>query len=61
MSDIPTVDDLLHAMISPQLSEEEAAALFENALIDYTEARDSTYEISLASPLFTPRAWWLMG
>lgn len=63
MSDpIPSAGELLDLLLGAQLSESEAADLFEDGLTEYRTARDSdTLEITLNSPLITPRAWWLMS
>lgn len=61
MSEI-TVDELLQSMLTPQLSEAEAANLFESALQEYRSARDGVEpNVTMPSPLLiTPQAWWLM-
>lgn len=62
MSDpAPSAGELLDILPGSQLSESEATDLFADGLTEYRAARDSEIlEITLNSPLITPRAWWLL-
>lgn len=51
---------LFDQILVEQLSEIEATDLFADAQAEYREARDGLLEISLVTPLLTPRAWWLL-
>lgn len=57
----PSAGELLDLLLGSQLSEAEATELFADGLDEYRTARDSDIlEITLNSPLITPRAWWLL-
>ncbi len=58
----PSAGELLDLLLGSQLSEAEASDLFADAIDEYRTARDSSAdEITLISPLITPRAWWLIA
>ncbi|OQX16198.1 MAG: hypothetical protein BWK73_04860 [Thiothrix lacustris] len=58
----PSAGELLDILLGSQLSETEATDLFTDGLNEYRTARDSSVdEITLTSPLITPRAWWLVA
>jgi hypothetical protein len=62
MSEPSSAGELLDILMGAQLSEAEATDLFADGLTEYRHARDSDIlEITLTSPLITPRAWWLMA
>lgn len=54
-----TLDSLVEAMISPQLSEEEALSLFDDAHQEYRMAKEGDNLIT-PETFITPRAWWLV-
>lgn len=60
MTEQNSVGGLLDDLIANQLSEAEATELLDIGLQAYQEAKGDI-DINLTCPLFTPRAWWLMG
>ncbi len=55
-----TLDSLVESMISPQLSEEEALSLFDDAHQEYRMAKEGDNLITPDTVFITPRAWWLV-